>query len=152
MDYKTILDKAVPVVKEAAAFILSHAGKVTAADVETKSRNSLVSFVDKNAEDILVAGLRPILSGASFITEEETVERSNAEYTWIIDPLDGTTNYLQNIPFYSVSVGLLHQNEIVIGIVHDVAHQETYYAWKNGAHGAMKNKYRYPCSINYTTQ
>ncbi len=132
MDLKSILDEAMVVTLEAADFIRSQAGKVTAEDVITKSRNSLVSYVDKTAEEILVKGLSDILPGAGFITEEETVTQHPSEYTWVIDPLDGTTNFLQQIPVYSVSVGLVHNGQIVVGIVSDVEQKETFYAWKGG--------------------
>ena len=138
MEYRFLLQEALPVVEEAAAFIRSQAGKVNDEDVEIKARNSLVSYVDKGAEEILVKGLRSILPNAGFITEEETVAQQKFEYTWIIDPLDGTTNFLQNIPFYSVSVGLVHHDELVIGVVIDVEQKETFYAslgggaWCNG--------------------
>jgi myo-inositol-1(or 4)-monophosphatase len=132
MDLKSILDQAMVVTLEAAGFIRSQAGKVKADDVITKSRNSLVSYVDKTAEEILVKGLGKIIPQAGFITEEETVAREKSEYTWIIDPLDGTTNFLQQIPLYSVSVGLVHNGEIVLGIVSDVEQQETFYAWRGG--------------------
>ncbi|HJW29695.1 MAG TPA: inositol monophosphatase family protein [Saprospiraceae bacterium] len=140
MDLEVLIARIIPIVQEAAAFILSQAGKVSDRDIETKSRNSLVSYVDKTAENILVNGLRSILPASGFITEEETVAQSNAEYTWIIDPLDGTTNFLHNIPFYSVSVALQHGQELLAGIVHDVVHQESYYAWKGG--GAWCNGLR----------
>ena len=132
MDLKSILDQALLVADEAAAFIHSQAGHVTADDVVTKSRNSLVSYVDQKAEEILVRGLGKIIPEAGFITEEGTVRQEKSSYTWIIDPLDGTTNFLQQIPVYSVSVALLHDNEIVLGIVADVEQKENYYAWKGG--------------------
>ncbi len=132
MELKDVLDKALVVVEEAAVFIRSQAGKVKADDIITKSKNSLVSYVDKTAEEILVSGLGKILPEAGFITEEETVKQQTSAYTWIIDPLDGTTNFLQQIPFYAVSVGLVHQGDILIGIVADVENRETFYAWKNG--------------------
>jgi len=119
-------------VEEAATFIRSKAGKVSEAEVETKERNSLVSYVDKGAEEILVRGLTAMLPEAGFITEEETIQQKESEYTWVIDPLDGTTNFLQDIPFYCVSVGLLYEGEIVLGVVSDVIHRETFYAWKGG--------------------
>jgi myo-inositol-1(or 4)-monophosphatase len=132
MNIKSILDDAIVVTEEAAAFIRSQAGKVKADDVITKSRNSLVSYVDKTAEEILVKGLSKIIPNAGFITEEETVAQHASEYTWIIDPLDGTTNFLQQIPVYSVSVGLVHNDKIILGIVSDVGQKETFYAWKGG--------------------
>lgn len=135
-----ILDDVLKVAAEAAAFIQSQAGKVKEEDIEIKSRNSLVSYVDKQAEKILVAGLSPLIPGAGFITEEETVSQIKSEYTWILDPLDGTTNFLQQIPCYSVSIGLVHNDQLVLGVVRDVEREETFYAWKGG--GAWRNGQR----------
>jgi myo-inositol-1(or 4)-monophosphatase len=132
MDLKSILDEALIVANEAAAFIHSQAGKVTADDVITKSRNSLVSYVDQQAEEILVKGLGKIIPEAGFITEEGTVAQHKSEYTWVIDPLDGTTNFLQQIPVYAVSIGLVYLDQIVLGIVCDVEQKEAFYAWKGG--------------------
>src|SRR5688500_3697952 len=132
MDFALIIDDVLKVTEVAAEFIRSHAGKVTTEHIEIKSRNSLVSFVDKNAEKILVEGLQKIIPGAGFITEEGTIEQKSAEYTWIIDPLDGTTNFLHHIPVYSISIGLLHEEEIILGVICDIEHHENFYAWKGG--------------------
>ena len=137
MDFALLMDDVIKVTEVAAEFIRSHAGKVTAEHIETKSRNSLVSFVDKNAEKILVEGLQKIIPKAGFITEEATVEQKSAEYTWVIDPLDGTTNFLHHIPVYSISIALLHEEQIILGVVCDIVHRENFYAWKGG--GAWLN-------------
>jgi myo-inositol-1(or 4)-monophosphatase len=118
--------------QKAADFIRSHVGEVSNDQIESKEQNSLVSYVDKTAEKILVEALTPILPSPGFLTEEDTVENSRSEYTWIIDPLDGTTNFLQQIPIFSVSVGLAHNGEIIVGVVIDVMQDDCYYAWKGG--------------------
>jgi myo-inositol-1(or 4)-monophosphatase len=66
------------------------------------------------------------------------LDETDKEYTWIIDPLDGTTNFVHGVPTYAVSVGLMYQNEIVLGVIHEVNHNESFYAWKNG--GAFLNE------------
>lgn len=132
MNHQDILHQALPVVDEAAAFIHAQAGKVGQDDIIIKSRNSLVSYVDQKAEEILVRGLGRILPEAGFITEEGTVTQQTSDYTWIIDPLDGTTNFLQQIPVYSVSVGLMHGDQLVAGVIRDIVQHETFYAWKGG--------------------
>lgn len=132
MDFGLLLDDVLKVTDDAAAFVRSQAGKVTAEKIEIKSRNSLVSYVDKEAEKILVTGLGRIIPAAGFITEEGTIDQKTSEYTWIIDPLDGTTNFLQQIPIYSISIGLLHEEQLILGIVCDVERRETFYAWKGG--------------------
>lgn len=137
MNPEKILDDVLKITEEASSFIHSQAGKVRSDEIETKSRNSLVSYVDKQAEEILVKGLGKLIKGSGFITEEDTVAQQKSEYTWVIDPLDGTTNFLQEIPMYSVSVALMHHDQIILGVVRAVEQNETFYAWKDG--GAWLN-------------
>jgi myo-inositol-1(or 4)-monophosphatase len=132
-----LLSRTRPIVDEVADFIQKQLGEVASEQVEAKELNSLVSYVDRTAEERLVAGLSELVPGAAFLTEEETVEQTNAEYRWIIDPLDGTTNFLHQVPCFAVSVALEWKGEIVLGIVHEVSRGEQFYAWKNG--GAWMN-------------
>lgn len=105
--------------------------------VEYKGLNDLVSYVDKTAEQILVDELSDLIPDAGFITEENTVNIYDKDYCWIIDPLDGTTNFIHGLNCYCVSVGLMYKNELVLGVVHEVSTDECFYAWKNG--GAFCN-------------
>lgn len=130
-DYSSILNEMLPVVKSAADFIKLHFAGVNAEDIIEKSFNSLVSFVDKTSEKILIDGLTPLIENAGFITEEEMVKQEIRDYTWIIDPLDGTTNFLNEVPYFSISIALYAGNDIVLGLVHDVMHDETYTAVMN---------------------
>ena len=125
------------IVKQVGDFIQQELNQVTDNDIETKALNSLVSYVDKNAEMQLVKELKPLLPEATFLTEEETVENKSGEYTWIIDPLDGTTNFLHQLPFFSISIALQKKDEIILGVVYEVNRKECFYAWKNG--GAFLN-------------
>lgn len=118
--------------RDAGHFIRTQVGKVQATDVEEKDRNSLVSYVDKGAEKMLVDGLSRLLPDAGFVTEEDTIENIREEYTWVIDPLDGTTNFLQEIPVFSVSVALAHQAEAILGCVIDIMQGQSFYAWHHG--------------------
>lgn len=124
-------------VESVADFIRSEVGKVTDEKIEVKSLNSLVSYVDKTAERMLVAGLSDLLPSSTFLTEEETVEQTAGEFQWIIDPLDGTTNFLHQLPCFAVSVALRQHEEIVLGIVYEVNRHECFSAWKGG--GAWLN-------------
>src|SRR5690554_325987 len=101
--FKRICEESIRVVRRAGEFIKENAGKVRPSEIETKDRNSLVSCVDKRAEEILVSGLGAIIPDSAFLTEEDTIENSDGTWQWIVDPLDGTTNFLHDIPFYSVS-------------------------------------------------
>jgi myo-inositol-1(or 4)-monophosphatase len=125
-------------IRNVGKFLRQELGKVAAGDIETKALNSLVSYVDKTAEEQLVEGCSQILPEAGFITEEETIV-SNADkaWRWIIDPLDGTTNFLHQLPFFSISVALQHQQKTVMGFVYEVNRDELFYAWKGG--GAWLN-------------
>jgi myo-inositol-1(or 4)-monophosphatase len=104
--------------------------------VEIKGLNDLVSYVDKNAEAIIVRELHEIFPEAGFIVEENTMS-GKKEYNWIVDPLDGTTNFIHGVPCYAVSIGLEHNNEIILGVVLEVSRDECFYATKNG--GAFLN-------------
>jgi myo-inositol-1(or 4)-monophosphatase len=119
--------------REVGKFIAEELGKVSNNAIEHKSLNSLVSYVDKTAEERLVAGCARLLPEAGFITEEETIATSaDKEWRWIIDPLDGTTNFLHQLPFFSISVALQQGGKTVVGLVYEVNRQELFYAWKGG--------------------
>jgi len=91
--------------------------------------NNLVSYVDKEAERKLVSALQKVLPNAGYITEEGTVEQSKQhEYNWIIDPLDGTTNFLHGLPIYSISIGLTRGDHSILGVVHHIVRNECFHA------------------------
>ncbi|MBP6238965.1 MAG: inositol monophosphatase, partial [Saprospiraceae bacterium] len=138
MNIEQINADAILVVKEAADFIRHQRDKVSADQVSEKGINSLVSFVDQHSEEILIKGLSAILPDAGFITEEEMVEQSTKALTWIIDPLDGTTNFLHSVPYFSVSVALYDGKDMLLGIVHEVIGNEVFNAIKGG--GAFLNQ------------
>lgn len=122
----------VELAREVGIFIKMEESKVRTSDIEEKSRNSLVSYVDKTAEEKLVSNLKHFLPESGFIAEEGTSTEIGEKYNWIVDPLDGTTNFLHGIPTYSVSVALKENDEIVLGVVYEVNRDECFYAWKNG--------------------
>ena len=129
---ESLTHEVVGIASETAEFIRKHVGQVTSSQIESKEKNSLVSFVDKGAERILVEKLSPLVPNPGFITEEDTVSNNRSEYTWIVDPLDGTTNFLQGIPIFSVSIALVHHTEVIMGCVADIMQDDIYYAWLDG--------------------
>lgn len=131
-ELKEILDQIFPLIDEVGDFIKLEQEKVTQDDIVTKASNSLVTYVDQTAENMLVKGLSDILPRASFLTEEGTIANLDSDLVWIIDPLDGTTNFLCNIPFFSISVALKHRSKMVLGIVHAVMQKENFYATAGG--------------------
>jgi myo-inositol-1(or 4)-monophosphatase len=120
------------IVEEVAGFIRGELGRVKNDQIEVKSLNSLVSYVDKTAEEYLVKAFKNFLPGSTFLTEEATVDQQTGEYRWIIDPLDGTTNFLHQLPCFAVSVALQHHEKTILGIVYEVNQKECFYAWQDG--------------------
>ena len=116
-------------------FILQERKRFRADRVEKKGRNDLVSYVDKEAERMLVDGLADILPDAGFLTEEKTRTDEGNGLRWIIDPLDGTTNFIHGIPCYCISIGLFDGNKGLVGVVHELNLDECFYASAdNGAY------------------
>lgn len=130
MNARSICKQAGEVAIAAGAFIRKESLSFTYDKVEEKSLNQLVSYVDKTAEELLVKGLQALFPEAGFITEEQTIGTKSKEYMWVIDPLDGTTNFIHGIPVYSVSIGLLRNNHPIMGIVYEVNRDELFYAWE----------------------
>jgi myo-inositol-1(or 4)-monophosphatase len=94
--------------------------------------NNLVSYVDKESERRIVEGLQKILPGSGFIGEEGTSIKSGNEYTWIIDPLDGTTNFTHGLPPFAISIGLArNESDVVLGIVYEVNLEECFHGSKD---------------------
>ena len=141
-----ITQQTILVVHEAADFIRQEFGRVSKEDIVTKSQNSLVTYVDREAEKLLVRGLSQIIPDSKFWTEEDTIQQSEGEWQWIIDPLDGTTNFLHGIPHFSVSVALRRHGELVVGVVADVTRQETFSCYRGG--GAFLNQHPIRVSPN----
>ncbi len=133
MKYQEICLQVAGIAREAGNFIRIEREKVTRLDVETKSQASLVTYVDKTAEQMIVQALRGLLPGAGFVTEEGTAGQRGEKTVWIIDPLDGTTNYIHGIYPCSVSIALMEQGEIVVGVVYELGQNEMFTAWKGSA-------------------
>ena len=102
-------------------------------DIEQKGIHDFVTYVDKTSEDRIIETLKGIIPEAGFIAEENSQLSKSDYYNWIIDPLDGTTNYIHSIPFYSISIALQYKEEIILGVVYEVNSGELFYSWKGGA-------------------
>ena len=118
-------------------FIKDELDKVSQSDIETKELNSLVSYVDKEAEKRIVKRLSELTPTYGFITEEDTDDSVGQDSIWIIDPLDGTTNFLHKIPHFSISIALQYKGEIVLGMVYEIMLDTAYTAIKG--FGAWEN-------------
>ncbi len=138
MDLSKICNQVTSLTSQTGLFIISERKKFRKDAIEKKGHNDLVSYVDKESEKLLVAGLMNILPEAGFITEEKTLLENRKKYTWIIDPLDGTTNFIHGVPCYCISIALMEEDELILGVVHELNLNECFYAWKDG--GAFLNQ------------
>jgi len=126
---KNLIPEIEQLVIETGAFISEEREQFSAQKVESKTgRNNLVSYVDREAEDRLTLRCRELIPEAGFIREEGGDERPEAPYRWIIDPLDGTTNFIHDIPFYCISLALQFEEKTILGIVYDVPRAGLYRA------------------------
>lgn len=128
--YQSICQNVQKIARETGSFIRNEREKVSEKDVELKSVASLVTYVDKTAEAKIVEALKKLIPGSGFITEEGTATHSGEKYKWIIDPLDGTTNFIHGIAPHSVSIALMEDEELVVGVVYEIGQNEMFYAWK----------------------
>lgn len=108
--------------------------RLSITEIEEKSLNQLVSKVDIQSEQQLVEGLQKLTPNASFLTEEETISQEAGDELWIIDPLDGTTNYLFGLQQYSISIAYQRSGETVFGCVYIPWEKEIFMANPNGAY------------------
>lgn len=99
--------------------------------VERKGTQDLVSEADRQCEDLIVGALKGLYPDDGFLGEERGRQNDGAQATWIIDPIDGTANFLRGIPLWCVSLGLLAEGEFVIGIIYNPVTEELYAARRN---------------------
>jgi myo-inositol-1(or 4)-monophosphatase len=130
MNLEKLCEEVREIVGEAAVFISSELDKRVELNVEVKGRHNYVTHVDKAAEKMLVKGLSALIPESGFIAEEGTSTKRGEKYNWIIDPLDGTTNYIHGLPPFAISVALMADHEIILGVVYEMGLKECFYAWK----------------------
>jgi myo-inositol-1(or 4)-monophosphatase len=116
-------------------------GEVQNLQVSMKGPGDYVSQADRKAEDIIFSELSKARPGYGFLMEERgAVAGDDDQHRWIVDPLDGTTNFLHGLPLFGVSIALERNNEIVAGVVFNPAMDELYTAERGG--GAFMNDRR----------
>lgn len=131
-DYETLCMQVCDLCEKTGDFLRTECQKFSTDMIELKGHNDFVSTVDKEAERRLVKGLSSLFPDSGFITEEGTTEKLIKEYTWIIDPLDGTTNFIHGVPCYSISIALHHLDQPVVGVVYEINQKECFYTWMGG--------------------
>ncbi len=135
-----MLNIAIRAAHNAGDFIVRKINKLPDLKVEVKALNDYVSEVDREAEVRIIEDLIKAYPGHSILAEESGIIEGKDEYRWIIDPLDGTTNYLHGFPHYAVSIGCEHRGRMQHGVIYDPFKQELFTASRGD--GAMLNNRR----------
>jgi myo-inositol-1(or 4)-monophosphatase len=139
MNLQEITSQVSELARQTGEFVRKAAAEFNRDSIEYKGLNDMVSYVDKESEIRLVEGLKKILPEAGFIAEEGTGEKTdNQEFAWIIDPVDGTTNYMHGLPVFAISIALQQNDTIISGVVYEINRDECFAAWLGG--GAYLNE------------
>ena len=125
--------------RRASQIIIRSMDRLDLLSIEEKQKNDLVSEVDRNAESAIRETLQQAYPEHGFIGEESGASREHADYTWIVDPLDGTTNFLQGIPHFCVSIALLYKGQLDQAVIIDPLANEEFTA-SRGAGAQLNGK------------
>ncbi len=134
---KEPLEIALKAAKLAGKVLMASYGKLQNSQINTKSKNDFVTEIDKRSEKLIIATIKEHFPGHA-IQGEETGLSAGKGTLWIIDPLDGTSNYIHQIPIFSVSIGVMENNRMTAGVIYDPVHQEIF--WAKRGQGAYLNK------------
>jgi len=117
--------------KSASKILIENFGKIKSEDIKEKERNDFLTFVDTSAEKIIIDILLKNYPDHSILAEETGWQKQSSEYQWIIDPLDGTKNYISGIPNFSISIALRKSDQIILGVILDPIRDELFTVEKN---------------------
>ncbi|HCC70742.1 MAG TPA: inositol monophosphatase [Bacteroidales bacterium] len=137
MDLISLCNEVCKIAKRTADFIKDESQNFDICDARLKGMHDFVSYVDIESEKKLKADLTALLPDAGLIGEEGSAREGKSKLTWIVDPLDGTTNFMHGITVYSISIALADEDDILLGVILNIPSDELFYAYKNG--GAWLN-------------
>ena len=128
--------------RKAARSILRDFGELEKLQVSVKGQNDFVTMADVKAQEIIHYELSRSRTDYGFLMEEGKIKNNinENEYTWIIDPIDGTLNFMNGIPYFAISIALHHKDKIIAGVVYDPVHNDFY--WAEEGIGAYLNDQR----------
>ncbi len=127
---------------EAGKVLRENIGKITADAVEDKRPFDYVTKIDKTCEQLIISAIKEHFPDHEILAEESGENYNKNAYRWIIDPLDGTTNFIHGNPHCSISIALQQENNIILGVIYDPYRDEMYYAERGkGAYCNHKNIY-----------
>ncbi len=139
MNLRPLLETARTAALEAGKLLLRHYGKLKRSEISQKSKNDFVTKVDKLSETAIIRHIQKKYPRHSIQAEESGVTRGDGT-CWVIDPLDGTSNYIHQFPMFSISIGIVHEDRLNVGVVYDPLHQEMFSALQG--QGAFLNRRR----------
>ena len=140
-----MLEKIINISKEAGEIIREGFGKTLTLEYKTNITD-FATNIDKESEEKIIEFIKKEYPTHNILAEESGVESRGSEYTWVIDPLDGTMNFAHGLPIFSVSIGVMKNKEIIAGVVYDVMN-DTIYSTEKGS-GAFQNDKRISVSEN----
>ena len=138
---------AIKAAKLAGKIMLENYGNVGKISFKENDR-SILTKVDLQCEKAIISIIKEKFPDHNIIGEESPMQNKNSEYTWVIDPIDGTTNYLQNIPFFCVSIALAKNNMPFLGVVYEPIRKELFYAERNKGAYLTDNKIKVSSKTN----
>jgi len=134
-----ILNVAMMAAREAGELIMRSIDKIDQLTIEQKDRNNYVSEVDKAAEQTIIRAIHKYYPDHAILAEESGRNKAKSDFEWIIDPLDGTTNFLHQFPQFSISIAVLEKGKLMHGVVFDPTRDEMFYA-SRGQGARMNNR------------
>ncbi|MEW6061970.1 MAG: inositol monophosphatase family protein, partial [Bacteroidota bacterium] len=132
-----MLNIAVEAAVEAGKFLKYNVGKIKNIERKKGQETNLVTEIDKQSEALIIKKIHQHFPSHDILGEESGAHELKSEYRWIIDPLDGTTNYTHGVPIYSVTIGIEYKKEIIAGVIYDPNADELFSAEKG--QGAFLN-------------
>ena len=144
-----MINKVIQISKEAGEIIREGFGKNFSIEYKTNASN-LVTEIDKKSEATIINFIRKEFPGHSVLAEESGEHRTSSEYLWVIDPLDGTTNFAHGFPMFAVSIGVQKNGETICGAVYDIMRDEIYSSEKGS--GSFRNGQKLQVSSNSDLQ
>jgi myo-inositol-1(or 4)-monophosphatase len=132
MNLTVLTESVIQAASSAGSYLKSMIGKLNDGMIMTKGKMDFVTDVDKESERRLLTDLHKILPEAGFMAEEGTRTHLGKQYNWIVDPLDGTTNFIHGVSPFCISIALMDSDELVSGVVFDPIQEECFSAWQGG--------------------
>ena len=139
MNLEKITGQVVSLCLRNASYIREQLELLKAKDIELKDEHNFVTYVDRKSEEMLVEELSRLVQSSGFIAEEGKYGLSGGDLKWVIDPLDGTTNFIHGVPIFSISVALMQEERVILGVVHEINRNESFYSWE-GAKAYLNSK------------